>query len=533
MLKNLSLKELTPNLSNPGPQKIPTEMQKYGEFFFQKEARYMFQLAIKNSTHFQNILLAGQREATAKEFVFRLISPETALIYEPMPSFSSLCGFLSHKKWNSGAIERADKKILMVSTRPFLQDPELLSFFKTCIQEQGVYPAWLPDSTQSIRRHLQALAVSFRVFFIGEFYEIDQLQRLDPSIAELFPMRINLQEEESLNSRTLANFSNYLEQLGKSFGLKLSWEAKKAIIEYNLFLHENRESFSLDFWQEKLLLKEVCSLFPQKSRINHEEIDKSIANIQARSDKYKKKYHKSIVNKASYTNLRGSKIGLINGLSVVSYHTPLQEHGQINPISARVSNGSGSLISIEREANLSGDLHDRGVFILQNYLKGLFVNLDTIGFDVSLAFEQNHTLIDGDSASIAELLAILSALANLAIPSNIAVTGALSQYGDALPIGSVGLKIAGFVEVSHLVRRSDKTVYRLYVPKMNEKDILLTKQARDFLQAGKLQILSYTHIVDLIPEVFQVPAGKMTKYGKYPSNSLFGIIEERYERKKD
>lgn len=138
--------------------------------------------------------------------------------------------------------------------------------------------------------------------------------------------------------------------------------------------------------------------------------------------------------------LKGKKTGRINGLSVILLHSSLADFGQVNQVSARVALGSGNFINIEREVNLSGDLHDKGVFILQSYIKGMFSHIQSFGLDASILFEQNYSPIDGDSASCAELLAILSALAGLEIPCNIAVTGALSQYGEILPVGSVNTK---------------------------------------------------------------------------------------------
>lgn len=230
--------------------------------------------------------------------------------------------------------------------------------------------------------------------------------------------------------------------------------------------------------------------------------------------------------------LKGKKTGRINGLSVILLHSSLADFGQVNQVSARVALGSGNFINIEREVNLSGDLHDKGVFILQSYIKGMFSHIQSFGLDASILFEQNYSPIDGDSASCAELLAILSALAGLEIPCNIAVTGALSQYGEILPVGSVNTKISAWYEIIQIVGNS-RDKYSVYIPTANLRDLNLPSPIRKAMDKGKFQIFTCSHVEELIPEVFGIPAGKFGKNGKYPPGSLFHLIEERIDRKKE
>lgn len=247
---------------------------------------------------------------------------------------------------------------------------------------------------------------------------------------------------------------------------------------------------------------------------------------------YKRRYLESVREGLLTIQLKGKKTGRINGLSVILLHSSLSDFGQVNQVSARVALGSGNFINIEREVNLSGDLHDKGVFILQSYIKGMFSHIQSFGLDASILFEQNYSPIDGDSASCAELLAILSALGGLEIPCNIAVTGALSQYGEILPVGSVNTKIVAWYEVTQIVGNS-KDKYTVYIPTANLRDLNLPSSIRRAMDKGKFQIFTCSHVEELIPEVFGIPAGKFGKNGKYPQGSLFHLIEERIDRKKE
>lgn len=182
--------------------------------------------------------------------------------------------------------------------------------------------------------------------------------------------------------------------------------------------------------------------------------------------------------------------------------------------------------------NLSGDIHDKGVLIISSYLKALFGGHLNISLDASVTFEQNSSIIDGDSASIAQFLAVLSALSECKIPANLAVTGAMSQYGDALPIGEVNKKIEAFYEISSLIG-TPKEIYRVFIPESNVKDLILSDTVLEAIKKGFFEVLSYAHIEDLIQEILGLPLGKADKEGSFPEGSLMHVIQQKLEKKKE
>ena len=230
--------------------------------------------------------------------------------------------------------------------------------------------------------------------------------------------------------------------------------------------------------------------------------------------------------------LSGKRLGRINGLSIFTPYSTHQEYGQVSVISSRALMGSGNFINIEREVNLSGDVHDKGVFILQSYLKGLFANFSAFAVDISILFEQSHSIVDGDSATVAELIATLSALSGYEIPSNIAITGSMSQYGEIMPVGAINQKVEAWFAISRLLG-SPKDSYSVYIPTANAKDLVLSNEIIKAIQENKFNVYSFSHVTEVVPEILKIPMGKIEKDGKYTPDSILRRIEDRLEKKKE
>lgn len=538
MLKTLTPKKVSLPLARLSKTtKTSRNKKKWSDFWFQKDATHRLKNGIERPDLYPYMVLSGNGGIDyLRQFAHSVLSesldPSIPILFEAKPGYSALCGFRSDNKFTKGSFLKAKNGFLLLPVKLFFSQPGLYAFIKACLLEKKINPLWLPETVKNYPRHDGPIEIDTRVIFLGEPYEINRLERHDSDFQALFPLRVDLQDREWLQNKTFEDFAGYLSFLFSKYQLKPSEELRPEITEYFLFTKESRDYLPLDFSILHDLFRELQLTANASGSVNKKSLTRAITNINDNYSIHKQNYYRAIKNRIYKFDFFRKNIGVVNGLSIVSYGTPRREHAQVNQISARTILGSGSVINIERDANLTGDIHDRGVSILQSYLKGLFKNLDGFSLDAAIAFEQNHSLIDGDSASVAELMAILSALAQVAIPGNIAITGALGQYGDAQPVGSVNHKIEGFFEVTGLFPKRKKSVFTVYIPEPNQRDVILKQPLRTAIEKGDFIIKTYIHVEDLMVELFQIPAGKLLKNGKYSEGSLLAKIESRYERKK-
>ncbi|TGK01993.1 ATP-dependent protease [Leptospira langatensis] len=504
---------------------------------FHKEEVRTFRQALENPKLFRHILITGPEiESNLLRFGQYLeeIVKDQPVVAEPNPTLLSLAGFPLKDMYRAGRIAEANGGLLLLPIKPFVEDPDMYYFLKGVLLTGKIDFLSLPeDSDSAINRFHPSIDSVFRLILVGEEAEVDSISEIDADFYGSFDFKIHMPYEISLDRSSLPIFSGLVKSWEKPGYPPLDQAALDSLLELALRWNDSQNRLSLHLSELRSFVREILALNNKGKRaVGRSEIEAGPSLIQKRTAIHKRKYVENIKEGLISVQLKGKKTGRINGLSVILLQSSLLDFGQVNQVSARVSLGSGNLINIEREVNLSGNLHDKGVFILQSYIKGMFSHIQSFGLDASILFEQNSSPIDGDSASCAELLALLSALSGLEIPCNIAVTGALSQYGDILPVGSVSTKIQAWYDVTRLAGSAQEK-YRIFIPKDNVRDLNLPREIRDLMKKGKFQILSCSHVEDLIPEIFGIQAGKMSKSGKYPSGSLFRIIEERIDKKRD
>ena len=193
-------------------------------------------------------------------------------------------------------------------------------------------------------------------------------------------------------------------------------------------------------------------------------------------------------------------------------------------LSARTYAGEDGLLNIEREVELSGPIHDKGVFILQNYLAGVFAHLAPLSLNASVAFEQQYHEVEGDSASCAELYALLSALSGLPLVQGIAVTGALNQHGDVLPVGGINEKIEGWFRVCEAAGLDGRQ--GVLIPARNRRHLMLAPDVVDAVAAGRFHVRAVDHVSEGIELLTGVVAGTPSAAGHYPHDSVLGRAQD-------
>jgi predicted ATP-dependent protease len=222
----------------------------------------------------------------------------------------------------------------------------------------------------------------------------------------------------------------------------------------------------------------------------------------------------------------GEEIGQINGLSVYSLGNFM--FGKPTRITAQISLGKGQVVDIEREVEMGGPIHSKGVLILAGFLKGRYAQDVPLSLSASLVFEQSYGGVDGDSASSTELYALISRIAEVPLKQNLAVTGSVNQLGQVQPIGGVNEKIEGFFDICK--KRGLTGDQGVLIPEANIKHLMLQQDVIDAVGAGKFHIYPVKHIDEGIRILTGIEAGELQEDGTYPEGTINAIVKERLEK---
>ena len=260
--------------------------------------------------------------------------------------------------------------------------------------------------------------------------------------------------------------------------------------------------------------------------VTEEFIDKAIDEKVQRVKKYDERYSEMIKDNTLLINTSGSKIGEINGLTIMSIGD--YSFGKPSKITVNTFTGKSGIINIEREVELSGSSHSKGVLILSGYIGELFAQDIPLSLSASICFEQLYNGVDGDSASSTELYALLSSLSEVPINQAIAVTGSVNQKGEIQPIGGVNEKIEGFYSVCKM--RGLDGSHGVLIPIQNLKNLNLSDEVVEAVKNGLFHIYAVSTIEEGIEVLTGVPAGKRDKSGNFPAGSINYLAYEKLKK---
>jgi predicted ATP-dependent protease len=227
-----------------------------------------------------------------------------------------------------------------------------------------------------------------------------------------------------------------------------------------------------------------------------------------------------------YISTEGAHVGQVNGLSVMQLGG--FAFGRPSRITSRISLGKGDVVDIEREVELGGPIHSKGVLILAGFLRERYGGDKPLSLSASLVFEQSYGGVDGDSASSAELYALLSGIAEVPIKQSLAVTGSLNQHGQVQPIGGANEKIEGFFDICN--QRGLTGEQGVLIPASNVKHLMLRQDVRDAVAAGKFHVYPVRTVDEGIEILTGIPAGEPDSEGNYPEGTVNYMVNHRLER---
>ncbi|MDN3644574.1 ATP-binding protein [Lutimonas halocynthiae] len=430
-----------------------------------------------------------------------------------------------------GALHRANGGYLIIPLRELLMNYFAWDGLKRALQNNEIVIEDASErfgflSTKSLKP--DPIPLNAKIILLGSPRLYYLLYNWDEDFKELFKVKAEFDVSMDYSASNAKDFASVIFKIQNENNLlPLDHKAISHLIEQSCRIAKDQNKISIRFGELSDILHEANYYAQLKShdQITSDEIAKAIEAKYYRSNLIQEKIIEMIEHNTLMIDLEGSKIGQINGISVLDLGDFM--FGHPNKITVNVASGRSGLIDIERESKLGGRLHTKGVLILSGYLGEKYGQNKMISLFASLVFEQSYSEIEGDSASSTELYAILSSLSQLPIKQSIAVSGSVNQKGEIQPVGAINEKIEGFFEVCR--HRGFNGEQGVMIPKGNLDHLMLKNEVVKAVEEGKFHVWAISSIDEGIELLTGVPAGKKLKRGSFSKNSVHYLVDQRIE----
>jgi lon-related putative ATP-dependent protease len=461
------------------------------------------------------------------------------VILENNPNYSNLFGGVERRAQfgalvtdftliRPGSIHRANGGYLILTVMDLLRWFFSYEALKRCLKEQEIKIEDLSEQMGFIAARTlqpQPIPLQIKVILIGDPYLYQLLFVYDDDFGKLFKIKAHFDYVMKRTPEHLQEFcavvASYCQEAKL---LPVHKTGMGRVIEYAQELAGHQEKLTLQLTSVLDMVKEAnfWARSNEHQVIFADDIERAIEEKIYRSDLPEEKMQDFIDEGMLFIETAGGVVGQINGLSVYA----LGDHafGRPSRITATYALGKEGVVAIDREAKLAGNIHNKGVLILSGFLKSRFAQNKPLTLTASLTFEQSYGMVEGDSASMAELLTLLSVLADVPLKQNIAITGSVSQRGEAQPIGGVNWKIEGFYKVCK-ARGLDGT-QGVVIPKSNVKDLMLKKEVVEAVKAGKFHVWAVGEVDEALELLTGLSAGKRLPDGTFEKDSVNDRVDQ-------
>jgi len=461
------------------------------------------------------------------------------LVAEDHPTLVNLVGRIEHEAQygalvtdftmiRPGALHRANGGYLILDARKVLLEMFSWEALKRALRADTINISTAAGQlglVSTVSLEPEPIPLKVKVVLIGERILYYLLSSLDPEFSELFKVEVDFDEELVRSDEYQGLYARLIAAIAKKEKLRsLNAAGVARVIEEVARLAEDADRMSLNIGLLADLLREAdfWAGDNNKKQITDTDVDRAVAEKIYRADRVRERHQELIEHGTILINTDGELTGQINGLSVLTLGN--YRFGQPSRITARVRMGSGKVVDIERETKLGGPIHSKGVLILSSYLAATYARDVPVSLWGSIVFEQSYGGVDGDSASSAELYALLSALSGIPIRQYFAVTGSVNQYGQVQAIGGVNEKIEGFFDICRA--RGLTGTQGVLIPAANIKHLMLRNDVVAAASEGKFRIFPVETIDQGIELLTGISASDRNSEGTYPAQSINGLVEE-------
>ncbi len=462
------------------------------------------------------------------------------VIYLDHPNLPNLIGRMERRQQfgslvtdfsliKAGALHQANGGYLIIDARDLCAHPSAWESLKRSLKSRKINIESAEEEVGVISTTTlepEPIPLDIKIVLIGEESMYYSLSENDADFHSLFKVEANFHSQIERTQENVKKYLSLITQLIEKYGLyPFSKKALARLIEHASRLAQDKNKLTTQLRMISDLMKEsnYFAKTAKRTLVDKEDIDCALYAKINRSDNLHQKMLAQIRNGTILLNTEGEEVGQINILAV-------QECGHVSfgrpsRLTCQTHIGTGDIVNIEKEVKLSGPLHSKGVLILSSFLASKFAKKEPLSLKANLVIEQSYGPIDGDSASSAELYALLSSIANAPLKQGIAVTGSVNQLGQIQAIGAVNEKIEGFFDVCQIKGLTGKQ--GVIIPSANEQNLMLRQDVVTAVQKGLFHIYTADTIEDGIEILTGFPAGKENFSGKYAINTIYGQIQSQ------
>jgi lon-related putative ATP-dependent protease len=467
-------------------------------------------------------------------------SDGASVIYEDNPTYQNLVGRVEHRAQmgalltdfnliKPGALHKANGGYLILDARKVLTQPYAWEALKRTLQSGEIRIESLGQMlslVSTISLEPAAIPVEIKVALYGEPLLYYLLYQLDPDFVELFKVEADFSEQMDRDDGNQQLYARMIATLVRKEELQpFDRAAVASVIERSARLVGDAQKLSTQTREITDLLREADYWAREAAddTVRAENVQQAIEAQIYRADRIRERMQEAIQRDIVLIDTEGERVGQVNGLSVIMLGN--FAFGRPSRITARVRLGKGDVVDIEREVELGGPLHSKGVLILAGFLGARYAGEQPLSLSASLVFEQSYGGVDGDSASSAELYALLSAIAAVPVRQSLAVTGSVNQHGVVQAIGGVNEKIEGFFDICQARGLSGEQ--GVLIPASNAQHLMLRQDVVEAVRAGQFHVYPVETVDQGIEILTGLPAGEPDEEDQYPEGSVNYRVKER------
>lgn len=426
-----------------------------------------------------------------------------------------------------GALHRANGGFLLIDARKLLLQPYSWDSLKRALASKEIKIEAPSEDTSfaTISLDPQPIPLDVKVVMTGDAELYELLSERDPDFKDYFKVEADFGGVIDRTDENEIEYAKLIGSLSKKKNLRsLNKQAVARLIEYSSRLADDTEKLTAHVASIGDLLKEAdyWARKSKASQIGKNHVDQAIKSQVYRADRINQAMLEQIDKGTILMDVKGERVGQINGLVV--YNFTRNSFGKPARITTQVRLGRGEFINIEREVEMSGPIHSKGVLILQALISNRFAKHSPLSLSASIVFEQSYGGVDGDSASSTEYYCMLSAISGLPIKQSLAVTGSINQFGEIQPIGGVNEKIEGFFEVCKYNGLTG--TQGVIIPRTNVVNLMLREDVVEAVENGQFHIYAIDTVDDGIELLTGVPAGVADKRGRFPKGTVNNLVQQ-------
>ncbi|CAK1843985.1 lon-related putative ATP-dependent protease [Vibrio crassostreae] len=462
------------------------------------------------------------------------------IVVEENPNYHSLFGhvetatfkgtvFTDFSLIRAGSLHRANGGVLLMDAVKVLEQPYVWEGLKRALRSRQLSFTSLEKEvtlTGAVSLDPEPIPLDVKIILFGDYRTYQLLQHYDAEFGELFRVTADFEDEMKRTPDSEMHYARFISSIVHDNNmLHCDRKAIARIIEHSSRQAGDQGKLSLHSAHIANLLREsnYVARGSKSNLIRATHVDQALSNQQMRVGRLQDSVMETFTNGTTLIHVDGQAVGQVNALSVLS--TTDHMFGAPNRITATTAYGDGEVIDIERNVDLGGSIHSKGVMILSAYLSSVFGKTAKVPLTTNITFEQSYGGVDGDSASMAEFCAVVSAFSKQPNRQDIAITGSMNQFGESQPIGGVNEKIEGFFDVCEIKGRSNEQ--GVIIPRSNVHNLMLRSDIVKAVEKGEFNIWAIDHVTEAIELFTGKAAGEASDEGSYPIDTIFGIAQAK------